>query len=116
MPWKQQELLSEEFKSLGFYISSHPLNEYQDIFKQLQIISYNNFVNNEKNEALVAGTIMSIQEKKSAKGTPYGIVKFSDKDGEYELFLFADILVNNRGKLKEVRVFNTYFTKRWNYK
>ena len=110
LPWKQKELLSEEFKSLGFYISSHPLNEYQDIFKQLQIISYNNFVNNEKNEALVAGTIMSIQEKKSAKGTPYGIVKFSDKDGEYELFLFADILVNNRGKLK-VRVFNTYFTK-----
>ena len=67
LPWKQQELLSEEFKSLGFYISSHPLNEYQDIFKQLQIISYNNFVNNEKNEALVAGTIMSIQEKRVQK-------------------------------------------------
>ena len=31
-PWKQKELLSEEFKSLGFYISNHPLNEYEDIF------------------------------------------------------------------------------------
>ena len=35
-PWKQKELLSEEFKSLGFYISNHPLNEYEDIFKQLK--------------------------------------------------------------------------------
>ena len=33
-PWKQKELLYEEFKSLGFYISDHPLNEYRDIFNQ----------------------------------------------------------------------------------
>ena len=43
---------------------------------------------------------MSIQEKKSAKGIPYAIVKFSDKDAEFELFLFAEILVSNREKLK----------------
>ena len=43
---------------------------------------------------------MSIQEKKSAKGTPYAIVKFSDKKVEFELFLFAEILVDNRDKLK----------------
>ena len=56
-------------------------------------------------EGLVAGTIMSIQEKKSAKGTPYAIVKFSDKKGEFELFLFSEILVNNRDKLKESESF-----------
>ena len=48
---------------------------------------------------------MSIIEKKSAKGTPYGIVKFSDQIGEFELFLFADILVSNRDKLKESESF-----------
>ena len=37
--WTQKELLAEEFKSLGFYISDHPLNEYKDIFHQLNIIS-----------------------------------------------------------------------------
>ena len=46
-PWKQKELLSEEFKSLGFYISDHPLNEYKDIFNQLNIISYDQFYNND---------------------------------------------------------------------
>ena len=48
---------------------------------------------------------MSIQEKKSAKGTPYAIIKFSDKNAEFELFLFAEILVSNREKLKESESF-----------
>jgi len=103
--WTQKELLSEEFKSIGFYLTNHPLNEFDEIFKQLNICSYYQFYENEKNEGLVAGTIMSIQEKKSAKGTPYAIVKFSDKQAEFELFLFAEILISNREKLKESESF-----------
>ncbi len=105
IPWKQKELLSEEFKSIGFYLTNHPLNEYEDIFTQLNINSFNQFYRSESNESLVAGTIMSIQEKKSAKGTPYAIVKFSDKEAEFELFLFAEILISNREKLKESESF-----------
>ena len=48
---------------------------------------------------------MSIQEKKSAKGTPYAIIKFSDKIREFELFLFSEMLINNREKLKESESF-----------
>jgi DNA polymerase-3 subunit alpha len=104
-PWRQKELLTEEFKSLGFYLSDHPLNEYEEVFNQLKITSYNQFYTNDDSEGLVAGTIMSILEKKSAKGTPYGIVKFSDQKEEFELFLFAEILVANREKLKESESF-----------
>jgi DNA polymerase-3 subunit alpha len=104
-PWSQKELLSEEFKSLGFYLSDHPLNEYEEIFSQLKIKPYQKFYNDDSNEGLVAGTIMSIQEKKSAKGTPYGIVKFSDQKGEFELFLFAEMLISSREKLKESESF-----------
>ena len=103
--WKQKELLSEEFKAVGFYLTNHPLNEYDDIFNQLNITSYYEFYKKENNEGLVAGTIMSIQEKKSAKGTPYAIVKFTDKQAEFELFLFAEILIANRDKLKEAESF-----------
>ena len=48
---------------------------------------------------------MSIQEKKSAKGTPYAIVKFSDKEAEFELFLFSETFTANRDKLKESESF-----------
>ena len=103
--WSKKELLLEEFKSLGFYISDHPLNEFNEIFNQLKIISYKDFLKNDETEALVAGTIMSMQEKKSAKGTPFAIVKFSDNEGEFELFLFAEMLINNREKTKESESF-----------
>jgi len=104
--WSQKELLIEEFKSIGFYLTDHPLNEYEEIFNELNIKSYNKFFNDDSSsEGLVAGTIMSIQEKKSAKGTPYAIIKFSDKKSEFELFLFAEILISNRDKLKESESF-----------
>ncbi len=99
--WSKKELLSEEFRSLGFYISDHPLNDYGEVFDQLNIISYRDFFENNNGEALIAGTIMSVQEKKSAKGTPFAIIKLSDKQGEFELFLFSEILIDNREKLKE---------------
>ena len=110
-PWKQKELLAEEFKSLGFYISNHPLNEHKNIFPQLKIISYSEFYNNSEIEGIVAGTIMSIQEKKSAKGTPFAIIKFSDQKGEFELFLFSELLVDNRNKLRESESFVLYLQK-----
>ena len=103
--WTSKELLAEEFKSLGFYISDHPLNEYKEFFTQLKINSYKDFISNDKSEALVAGTIMSIQEKKSAKGTSFAIIKFSDNLSEFEIFLFSDLLTLNRDKLKESNSF-----------
>ncbi len=103
--WTLKELLSEEFKSIGFYLTDHPLNEFEEIFKELNIEHYNKFYENNLAEGLVAGTVMSIQEKKSAKGTPYAIVKFSDQKAEFELFLFSEILIANREKLKESESF-----------
>jgi len=103
--WTSKELLAEEFKSLGFYISDHPLNEYKEFFSQLKIDSYKDFINSDKSESLVAGTIMSIQEKKSSKGTSFGIIKFSDNNTEFEIFLFSDLLTSNRDKLKESNSF-----------
>ena len=99
--WDQKKLLNEEFKSLGFYISDHPLNNYKNTFHQLNIKTYTDFISNQKNEGIISGTLMSIQEKKSSKGTPFAIAKFSDNFGEFELFIFSDLLIKNREILKE---------------
>jgi DNA polymerase-3 subunit alpha len=104
-PWSKKELLSEEFISLGFYISDHPLNEYKDFFSHLEINTYKDFIESDKSETLVAGTVMSIQEKKSAKGNSYAIIKFSDNKSEFELFLFSDLFSSNREKLQESKSF-----------
>ena len=53
----------------------------------------------------MAGTILTIKEKKTIKGTPYAIVKFSDQSKVFELFLFSEILEANRKNLIEGKSF-----------
>ena len=48
---------------------------------------------------------MSIKEKKTSKGTPFAIIKFSDQSKVFELFLFSEILEVNRNKLIESKSF-----------
>ena len=103
--WSSNDMLMNEFQSIGFYMSDHPLNIYTDYFDKMKIVSFNHFNQSSESTALVAGTIMSIQEKKSSKGTPFAIVKFSDLESEFELFLFSDLLVLNRDKLKTANSF-----------
>ena len=81
------------------------MNEYKEFFTQLEIVSYKDFLNSKKSESLVAGTIMSIQEKKSIKGNSYAIIKFSDNISEFEIFLFSDLFSSNREKLIESNSF-----------
>ena len=42
-----------------------------------------------------------VQEKKTQKGNSYAIVKFSDLNSVFELFIFSDIFELNRDKLIE---------------
>ena len=101
----KKDILLNEFQSIGFYMSDHPLNIYKDYFEELKIKSFLSYVESPETNGYVAGTIMSIQEKKSAKGTPFAIIKFSDLKSEYELFLFSDLLIANRDKLKTANSF-----------
>ena len=67
----------------------------------LQAIDYSDFKNNSKlNSGVVSGTLMKLQEKKTAKGTPYAIAKFTDLSQMFELFIFSENLVENRKFLK----------------
>ena len=42
--WSFQEKMAKEFETVGFFISDHPLNQYQDIFKEFNILSYKNII------------------------------------------------------------------------
>jgi len=103
--WSNDEILSKEFESVGFYISNHPLKFYEEILKQYKVKSFKDFENSTDNESFIAGTIMSIKEKKTIKGNSFAIIKFSDLSKVYELFLFSEILESNRKNLIEGKSF-----------
>ena len=103
--WTTNEVLMNEFQSIGFYMSDHPLKDCEKYLRESKIKSYGEFIESNESNGVVAGTIMSIQEKKSIKGNPFAIIKFSDLEREFELFLFSDLLINNRSKLKTANSF-----------
>ena len=100
--WDFNERLNKEFDSVGFFISDHPLNQYKDYFPQFEILNYQDFINlPDETEKNIAATILKIQERKTNKGNSYAVIKFSDLNSFFELFMFSDILENNRHILKE---------------
>jgi len=100
--WKFEERLSKEFEAVGFFISDHPLNQFKEIFEDYKIIDFNKFNSNEESkEDNIAATLLKIQERKTAKGNSYAIIKLTDLSGVFELFIFSDILELNRNILTE---------------
>ena len=97
--------MSKEFESVGFYISNHPLKDYEIALKQYKVKPFQDFENGNEKEAVIAGTIMSIKEKKTAKGNSFAIIKFSDLSKVFELFLFSETLELNRQYLNEGKSF-----------
>jgi DNA polymerase III subunit alpha len=100
--WNFEERLSKEFEAVGFFISDHPLNQYKEIFNDYNIFDYQTFNNNDDlMESNIAATLLKIQERKTAKGNNYAVLKLTDLSSVFELFIFSDILELNRESLKE---------------
>ena len=49
----------------------------------------------------IAATLLKLQERKTAKGNSYAVLKLTDLSSVFELFIFSDVLELNREILKE---------------
>ncbi len=100
--WKFEERLSKEFEAVGFFISDHPLNQFKEVFNDYNIRDYQSFSSNDDlKESNIAATLLKIQERKTAKGNAYAVLKLTDLSSVFELFIFSDTLELNREILKE---------------
>ena len=102
--WSEEMKLMKEFEILGFYLSGHPLNQFLNQVSKLDIknfetIKLNKKFHNEKN-VLLAGTLLSKKEKRSARGNAYAFLNFSDLSSIYELIIFE----NNLRKYRDILV------------
>ena len=100
--WKFEERLAKEFEAVGFFISDHPLNQFTEIFDDYKINEYAKFISEDviKNSN-IAATLLKLQERKTAKGNSYAVLKLTDLSSVFELFIFSDVLELNREILKE---------------
>ncbi len=97
--WQPAERLAEEFKAIGFYLSGHPLDDYQAPLKRKGILSLDDVTARAEQGAFIgkmAGTVASRQERKSARGNRFAFVQLSDPTGQYEVTMFSDTLDASR--------------------
>ena len=100
--WNFEDRLSKEFEAVGFFISDHPLNQFTEIFDDYKIKDYSDFnLNDEIKNTNIAATLLKVQERKTAKGNSYAVLKLTDLVSVFELFIFSDILELNREILIE---------------
>ncbi len=105
-PWLPAEKLDEEYKAIGFFLSGHPLDDYQAALKRLRIEPYAQFARSVRQGASagrLAGVVTARQERRTKTGNKMGIVTFSDPSGHYEGVLFSEGLALYRDLLEPGR-------------
>jgi DNA polymerase-3 subunit alpha len=96
-PWLPMERLDREHDAIGFYVSGHPLDEYESILQSEGIISWAEFCSRAGKRASVtrlAAIVSARQERTSAKGNRYAFIGLSDQSGQYEAIAFSELLAS----------------------
>ncbi|MDJ1257363.1 MAG: DNA polymerase III subunit alpha [Candidatus Midichloria sp.] len=102
--WEDRRKLAFEFEALGFYLSAHPLNEYQERLKKLEILSVENVLSLEiKNfyKCRVAGVVSSKKVKSSKRGK-FAFLQITDTTGILDISIFNEkLLIESNDILQE---------------
>ncbi|MCS6896210.1 MAG: DNA polymerase III subunit alpha [Bacteroidia bacterium] len=87
------EKLRQEREYIGFFLSSHPLDEYAPLMRSANIITNASDIINQElpSERLIrsAALLMDIDERRSKQGKPYARLSFEDKVGSFMLTVFS---------------------------
>jgi DNA polymerase-3 subunit alpha len=104
--WTSEEKLQREHSAIGFYLSAHPIDEYASVLEKMRAQPWAQFADAVKKGASagrLAGTVISMQERKTKSGTRMGIARLSDATGQYEALLFREKLEQFRDVLQTGR-------------
>ncbi|MCB1023404.1 MAG: DNA polymerase III subunit alpha [Acidobacteria bacterium] len=79
-PWSQKELSAHEKASIGFYLSTHPLETYKDTIEDLGIVGIAEYAEVAPGERItIAGMVSRYQAKYSKKGNRFCIFRLEDQ-------------------------------------
>jgi DNA polymerase III subunit alpha len=99
--WPEYELLANEFSTLGFYISGHPLDKYSARLKELKAVELAAMEGRRNGEDVVIGALVSsTRPMRSRKGDRWAILNLQDMTGELEALVFPEAFSRLEAMLK----------------
>jgi DNA polymerase-3 subunit alpha len=88
--WSGPEKLSGEKEMLGFYITGHPLDQYNDKARELATHVTSGLEGLPKNtEVALCGILTGIQRKRNKEGKLWSAVVIEDREGAVEAMVFS---------------------------
>ncbi len=85
----REKLLGEK-EMLGFYVTGHPLDQYEDKVRELATHSTANLEGLEKGvEVVLCGVITTVQRKRNREGKVWASMLVEDRNGAIECLLFT---------------------------
>ncbi len=98
-PFSQMEKLKREKEIVGFYISGHPLDQFEIELESFckPINDINKFPNQ---EISIGGIVNNVRNGQTKNGKPYGVVNIEDYNGAVELFLLGEKFINHAQYLR----------------
>ena len=99
------EKLELEKKSLGYYLSGHPVLAIENKIKKIRSKTINKLNNDTKKASLVC-LINSVRQIKDRSGKPLTFINFDDGTGTMDGIVASDVLENCHNFLKEGEILN----------
>lgn len=102
-PMPSADRLLAEFQALGFYMSAHPLDEYQKLLERLRLRQWSTFerdVKKGQKPRQIAGTVAALQKRRTRSGAMMANLLLSDPSGQFEAAVFSDQLDAHRDLLE----------------
>ena len=99
--WPPMERLKEEFDALGFYLSAHPLDAYEESLGRLKVVPSDRALAETRAKGgtarlALAGIVVGKQIRTSKSGNRFAFVQLTDRSGVFEITLFSEVLAVSR--------------------
>ena len=99
--WPEYELLANEFATVGFYLSGHPLAKHSARLKELNAVELTSLDGRRNGEEVtVAGIVVSMRAMRSRKGDRWAILSLQDMTGGVEALVFPEAFARLETTLK----------------
>ncbi|MEQ3746500.1 MAG: DNA polymerase III subunit alpha [Henriciella sp.] len=99
--WNMQEKLDQEFSSIGFYFSGHPLDDVLDSLEEDRITLAMDIADTavDGRPIELIGVVRRRMEKPARNGGKFAFLTLSDPTGEVELMVMPELLMDVREML-----------------
>jgi DNA polymerase III subunit alpha len=102
--WDVAEKLKAEKHVLGYYLSGHPIAQYQEELRKLGVTNRVNLKAESGAVVLVAGFVIASKTFNTRNGKRLVVVTIEDQTGTIELTVFSELYMTAREYLQEGRL------------